>query len=292
MSALFQYRSHINMPDPAYVLGHGANEVRRLELQSRLLAPGTERTLRAAGLAPGMSVLDVGTGAGDVAMLAAEMVGPSGSVLGIDREASVLERARERAEAAGLACVRYEAATIDALPKDQTFDAVLGRYVLLFQPDRAAFLRQAATRVRPGGTLVMMEPGAPELEGSDPTCPERWSHPPVALFDEVRDLILTAFRLAGARVHTGTGLVPLFGEAGLPEPTLLQDVPTGGARSPIAELTCLLFESLLPVLERHAVTTPAKIGLETLSARVQAAADEAHSQLRFFGLVGAWATLR
>jgi SAM-dependent methyltransferase len=279
------------MPDPIYVLGHGLGEVRRLELQSRLLAPGTERVLRAAGLAPGMSVLDIGTGAGDVAMLAAEMVGSSGSVLGIDREASVLDRAQERATAAGLACVRFEVATLDTLAVEQTFDAVVGRYVVCFQPDRAAFLRQAAARVRPGGRLIIMEPGVPEPALPDTTVAERWSHPPVALFDEIRDLGLIAFKLAGVRGHTGAILAPLFHEAGLPEPELIQDVPSGGPSSAIVELIYLLFESLLPVLEEHGLTNAAKIGLDTLQARMRAAVFETHSQLRLYNIIGAWTAI-
>src|SRR5215831_15449448 len=63
-----------------YVLGHSQREIRRLTTQAALLRPITERLLQNAKLAPGMRVLDLGCGAGDVSMLAAEFVGSTGSV--------------------------------------------------------------------------------------------------------------------------------------------------------------------------------------------------------------------
>ena len=64
-------------------------------LQAAILKPITERLLREAGLTPGLRVLDLGCGCGDVAMLAAELVGPNGTVVGIDRSADVLAVARQ-----------------------------------------------------------------------------------------------------------------------------------------------------------------------------------------------------
>ncbi|MDI4238459.1 methyltransferase domain-containing protein [Bradyrhizobium sp. Arg237L] len=66
-------------------------------LQADNLRPITTRLLREIGLAQGMRVVDLGCGAGDVAMLAAEMVGPTGAVVGIDRNAAAIATARERA---------------------------------------------------------------------------------------------------------------------------------------------------------------------------------------------------
>src|SRR5689334_15110837 len=75
------------MSDPAlpdYVLGRTPEEYARLEFQARIVRPYTERYFRAAGLAPGMRVLELGSGVGEVAVIAAEIVGPSGHVHGID----------------------------------------------------------------------------------------------------------------------------------------------------------------------------------------------------------------
>jgi SAM-dependent methyltransferase len=74
-----------DVPETEYILGHSAREVRRLIRQAGILRPFTERLLRGAGIGRGTRVLDLGCGADDVAMLAAELVGASGSVVGIDR---------------------------------------------------------------------------------------------------------------------------------------------------------------------------------------------------------------
>src|SRR5512141_49981 len=79
-----------------YVLGQSDHEYERLMLQSRILRPYTEKFFRAAGLCPGMRVLDVGSGMGDVALLVADIVGPSGSVLGIARDPTALDNASRR----------------------------------------------------------------------------------------------------------------------------------------------------------------------------------------------------
>ena len=71
--------------EPLYVCGHSGGELERLEMQGDFFAGMTRSILADAGLVPGMRVLDIGCGAGDVSFLAAEMVGPSGWVMGIDR---------------------------------------------------------------------------------------------------------------------------------------------------------------------------------------------------------------
>ena len=67
-----------------YVLGHSQREIQRLISQAAILQPVTERLLRSVKIGPGMHVLDLGCGAGDVSMLAAEFVGPTGLVVGSD----------------------------------------------------------------------------------------------------------------------------------------------------------------------------------------------------------------
>ena len=66
------------LEDAAYVLGHSEEELQRLQLQARFLEGPTHRLITECGIKPGMHVLDFGTGAGDVALLVAQTVGPSG----------------------------------------------------------------------------------------------------------------------------------------------------------------------------------------------------------------------
>src|SRR5215475_8081510 len=93
--------------DADYVLGRTDAEHRRLVQQAAFLRPSTERMLRAAGVGPGMRVLDVGCGMGDVSFLVAEIVGPSGSVVGIDLDAHALAVAEQRRTAMTLANVSF-----------------------------------------------------------------------------------------------------------------------------------------------------------------------------------------
>src|SRR5258708_10282095 len=85
-----------------YVLGHAEWDLNRLSVQARLIDPITRRFFLDAGIVPGMRVLDVGSGVGDVAFLAAEIVGAEGEVIGTDRASTGLAVARDRANAGAL----------------------------------------------------------------------------------------------------------------------------------------------------------------------------------------------
>ena len=83
------------------------DEAKRLARQGHFFYRFTRRFLESAGITPGMKVLDVGSGAGDVALLVAEMVGPQGTVTGVDMNATSLQVARQRIQAAGLSNVSF-----------------------------------------------------------------------------------------------------------------------------------------------------------------------------------------
>ncbi|MDX1631565.1 MAG: class I SAM-dependent methyltransferase, partial [Thermoanaerobaculia bacterium] len=97
-----------------YMMGSSESETRRLVRQSGFYGAFTWRMLRMA-LEPGMRVLDIGTGAGDVALLAAELVGPEGTVVGIDQNPEGLETARGRAGEAGLTNAEFLQTDLESL---------------------------------------------------------------------------------------------------------------------------------------------------------------------------------
>ena len=101
---------------PEYVLGHAAEELHRLIKQAAFFGDLTGHTLRLAGLSPGMRVLDVGCGAGDVSLLAASIVGASGSVVGVDQNADAIALARTRVADAGIPNIVHEIGDITQLP--------------------------------------------------------------------------------------------------------------------------------------------------------------------------------
>src|SRR3954454_16725678 len=121
--------------DDTYAMGRTTAEEVRLQRQAVLGEPATRRLFEAAGIGPGMKVLDLGSGAGDVAMLAARMVGPTGSVVGVDINPVVLEAAQRRVQAAGHANITFVAGNIGDVPLDEDFDAVVGRLILMHVRD-------------------------------------------------------------------------------------------------------------------------------------------------------------
>jgi ubiquinone/menaquinone biosynthesis C-methylase UbiE len=146
--------SERNRTDPEYVMGRSAQETERLQKQSLLYNPSTRLLFEEAGITAGMKVLDVGSGAGDVALLAADLVGPSGTVIGVDPNPSILETARERVRAAGLSNVSFIAEDIRSVDLDHDFDAVVGRLVLMYLGEPEAVLRSLSGHLRPGGIVA------------------------------------------------------------------------------------------------------------------------------------------
>jgi cyclopropane fatty-acyl-phospholipid synthase-like methyltransferase len=168
-----------------YVLGHSQDEIGRLIGQAAILLSTTERLLRSAGIEHGMRVLDLGCGAGDVSMLAGKLVGPSGSIVGIDPNADILAVARARAQADGLPHVTFTEASVGTFSDLRPFDLVVARYVLPYQVDPVAFLRAAARFATPGGILALHE-----FIVDRPL----HSRPEVALWRQTADWLLTTFR--------------------------------------------------------------------------------------------------
>ena len=123
------------MGNPVYALGHSDRELERLRAQERLVGPATRQFFGEAGIDTGMRVLDVGSGAGDTAFLAADLVGETGEVIGTDKAAAAVVAATARAKARSLRNVSFREGDPGEMTFDRPFDAVVGRYVLLFQAD-------------------------------------------------------------------------------------------------------------------------------------------------------------
>ena len=102
--------------------------------------------------------LDIGSGAGDVAFLAAKLVGISGEVVGTDRSPIAVEAARSGAAVRGLSNVSFQFGDPSALAFERLFDAIVGRYVLMFSAEPVAMLKGIARHLRPGGIIVFHEP--------------------------------------------------------------------------------------------------------------------------------------
>jgi len=185
--------------DPAYVFERSDDEYRRLTRQAALMEPVTERLFRDAGIAPGMRILDVGSGVGDVALLAARMVGPTGSVLGVDLDGSALRTARDRAAAAGLDNLTFVEGDVRSLRTPAGFDAAVGRLVLLYLGEPAEALRAIVECVRPGGIVAFQELDL------DPDVRSR-SYPDGTVWDRIGHQVIETFARSGAHHRMGRQL--------------------------------------------------------------------------------------
>ena len=247
-------------PD-TYALGRSEAETRRLILQHQIYGPITRRFFQAAGIGTGMKVLDLGSGAGDVALLLADLVGPRGRVVGVDMNAAILETARARVDAAGWTNVTLVAGDIREVPLDADFDAVVGRWVLMYVPEPAALLRHLATRLRPGGIVAFHENDFTYPPGTLPSTElsrqvQRWAVPPPGT--------------TGAEMRMGTKLFKAYVDAGLPAPQLIVEAPVGGGADwPGYEYLVATFRSLLPALERLTGLDPREVEIETLTERLR-----------------------
>jgi ubiquinone/menaquinone biosynthesis C-methylase UbiE len=266
-------------PKPApYVLGSADAEHDRLIRQGRRLGFFTERLFRDAGIGPGQRVLDVGSGMGDVALLAARLVGPTGYVVGVDRDASALAKAQARAAEADLTHLRFIESDVAEVTADMSFDAVVGRFVLMYQRDPAALLRILAAHLRPGGTIVFQEATFPPFLS-------QIAHLP--LWSASAALVAEALRRGGAGTDMGLALFRGFQDAGFPAPTMRLDVPIDPGVDTRRWLDDLL-HTLKPRFGELGLSPEAVGDLETLGDRLERELDETRSYAVGVGLVGAW----
>jgi SAM-dependent methyltransferase len=259
--------------------GIGEDEVARLEIQGGALAPATRMIFAEAGIRPGMRVLDLGCGAGDVTFVAADLVGPDGFVVGVDRSPDALARARLRAGQRGLARVRFVEGDLNDPAPGGPFDAIVERLVLWTVPDPAALLRRQATVLRPGGLVVPIEEDLSTIR----------SLPETAFGTQVKSWLVEAFAKAGMSM-VGSRLWAIVQEAGLRPVGMIGVQPHFGPgdEAGIAFLveTMRLAE---PVIVGTGVATAEEIGMETFEQRLRDERQQTQAVGAFPMLLGAWA---
>lgn len=269
-------------PDPTYALGRSREEHERLQRQAAWLRPQTEHVFRQAGLAAGMRVLDIGCGIGDVAFLAAELVGPTGAVVGVDLDGTAVATARDRAAMLGLSHVSFAIGDVRTLALDGPYDAVVGRFVLMYMAAPAEGLAAALAHVKPGGLAVFQE-----LD-MDASVPARTYPPtPDALWNQTGRAITETFVRAGVHVRLGVEILRVFMDAGLPPPAILVDTPMGGGPEYAGYAWIAnTMRSLAPLAAKVGVTHPAVDGLKE---RVRAEVVAQRLLVWAPPIVGAWA---
>jgi 2-polyprenyl-3-methyl-5-hydroxy-6-metoxy-1,4-benzoquinol methylase len=264
-----------------YQLGSDPVELERLNRQGRVLAPATRMILKAAGVRDGMRVLDLGSGMGDMAFVAAELVGPTGEVVGIDRSPEPVAKANLRARQHGLANVRFLVGDIHDPAPGGPYDAIIGRLVLMYVPDPATVIRTQASRLRAGGTVVPIEF---DLHSAR-------SIPKTQLVSQALSWLSETFKRTGIESALGPRLWTILQEAELQPVAMIGVQPHFGPDDPDGPaILAGIVRTLFPLMERSGVATAADVGPDTLEQRL---GDELRASASVFAhpmLISAWAT--
>jgi SAM-dependent methyltransferase len=267
-------------PVHCYVLGNHPEELARLDHQAAAIERPTRMLLQAAGLSPGMRVLDLGTGLGHVARLLAEIVGPTGAVIGVDRSRDALDVARERTRIAGLRHVEFHEGDVTAWQDVSRFDAIVERLLLFHMADPTAVVRHhVEANLAEGGTFVAIDfdIGASRAE------------PPTPIADTALGWIRQAFRAAGARPTIGATLGRILDEAGLGELTTFGVQGYLAPRDPAGPaLLAGVVRSLSPAILQHGIATAQDMELSTLQQRIADAVRDANAVILPPTVAGAW----
>jgi SAM-dependent methyltransferase len=187
----------------SYIIDGGEPGAARLAVLGRTLAASSESFLKRTGLRPGVRVLDVGCGSGELTRWMAEVVGPA-DVVGVDVDLTVLSLARER-WSEHPAAPRFILADAAAVPPALgRFDLVYARFLLSHQTDPLLVLRQLRELGRPGGVVAV----------EDVDIPAMFCEPRSAAFDRATELYCQAAAARGAHPRLGPHLAGLFDEAG------------------------------------------------------------------------------
>ncbi len=187
--------------------------------------------------------------------------------------------ARQRAHSAGLSNATFQVAELAEMTVDAPVDALIGRMILMYLGDPAVVLRRLASLVKPGGIVAFEEI---DIEGAK-------AEPRCATFETALERITQTFKRARIDLRTSLKLGPIFREAGLPAPEMLQGArvergPTSRIYAQIAEVT----RSLLPLMERTGVATAAEVDVDTLAARIRDEVVAADASVVTPPLIGAW----
>jgi SAM-dependent methyltransferase len=242
----------------------------------------TERMLADAGLGPGMRVLDIGCGPGAVSLMIARRVGSDGHVFAVDRDPRMLELAREKARQAAVSNITFIEGGFDvAFPERGRLDAVVGRRVLMYQPDAARAVIELADAVRSDGVIAFHEHDMVAVSDGRTSLP---------LHDRVRSWLREMLRLEGANLHMGFALHSALTSAGLIVERVRAEanVLTPTTSYPIAAI----IRAVLPRLLHLGITTEEEADVETLDNRLAAERQAADATCIWEMVFCAWGRKR
>jgi 2-polyprenyl-3-methyl-5-hydroxy-6-metoxy-1,4-benzoquinol methylase len=277
----FNRLCHTSPGNATYIMGHTDRERRRLSIMGTMINPLTDRFLRRAGISAGMHVLELGCGVAEVSLIAATLVGPYGSLHGLDVDPAALEIARRRVRSAGHSHVTFELVDVQQFRSQRAYDAVIGRHILIHTPDATEVLRLAVSMVHRGGVIAFQEFDVSSFSRGYPQMPVMF---------KMQDLVSEFCRRVLPRAGIGMQLPKLMQDAGLPPPECRAEFSIdGGPHSPLYKWVAETVRSLLPRMEELGLTTAAAVDIDTLEDRLRQEALETRGFATVGLMIGAFA---
>jgi ubiquinone/menaquinone biosynthesis C-methylase UbiE len=262
-----------------YVLGDDSDELARLDRQAASIAGATRLLLQAAGVAPGMRVLDLGTGLGHVARMIGEFVGTEGAVVGLDRSGHAIAAARQRCEEARESHVSFVEGDVTSWRAAEPFDAVVGRLILFHLAQPSDVVRHHLEHLRPGGLFLAIDF---DLGGAR-------AEPFVPLALDALQWVEQAFVASGASPRIGARLASILRQTGL------HDVNSLGVQAYLqpdnpmaASLLAGVVRSLAPVIVQRGIATADQIDVHTIEDRLARELQRLNAVLLPPTVAGAW----
>jgi SAM-dependent methyltransferase len=253
--------------DPGYALSSSSeDEHARLLQQADWYASYTLRLLTRAGIEPGMRVLDVGCGPGDVSFLAGELVGPQGSVVGVERDEGAVSSARGRARERGAENVEFLHGDFREIDPGGPFDALVGRLVLMYQADPAGAISAAARHLRPAGIVAFAEMCLNHGSVDPGRYLVHW--PATPAWAQLSAWIHDMHERLGTQADMGYRLPETFAAAGLAPCTQLEAELVVAVGEDAVSRTVNLTRSFLPMIVDTGVANEAEVSIDTLNDRL------------------------
>lgn len=240
----------------------------------------THKLLIDAGISEGMRILDVGCGYGDVTFMLSRLVTASGEIIGIDHDINALSIARERQAAFD----QYDQTTfiqsslLEVPDSIGTFDAIVGRRVLMYQADIVATATALTKILRPGGVMVFQEHDTTMA----PTSVEAFT-----LHKKAQSWIQQMIEREGADLHIGFNLHSILTNAGLKVESVRAEcmVQTPDAPYGLGNIV----KACLPRIVALGVATADEIDINTLQQRLDDERNQSKSIYIGDVIFGAWA---
>ncbi len=188
-----------------YIIAGGQDGKSRLNVLAEVLYLHTRAFLEAKGLLPGMRLLDVGCGGGNVAMMTARLVGPTGSVTAIDFDREIIALDQQDVVAAGMNNIAFHAMSAYDINYDNKFDIVYSRFLLSHLERPLEVLKRMVQSVQPGGKIIVED-----IHFSGHFC-----YPECKAFDDYVTYFTKAARNNEQDAEIGPRLPGLFRQAGI-----------------------------------------------------------------------------